>query len=130
MHFLRIKKVNLVYINSFDTGFTRVRKGKGFTYYSPKGKLVKSPKIKNRIAKLVIPPAWQDVWICRKPNGHIQATGYDDKQRKQYIYHPEWHTQQTVSKFDHLLVFADTLPTLRKKHIDTYIIRNSIKKRF
>jgi DNA topoisomerase-1 len=62
----------------------------------------------------VIPPAWKDVWICTEPDGHIQATGFDDAGRKQYIYHPRWHEASAAHKYGRLKVFADLLPAIRR----------------
>ena len=68
-----------------------------------------------RIAELVIPPAWKDVWICPYPMGHIQATGIDDAGRKQYLYHPHWRERRDRQKFDDMVDFARDLPALRKR---------------
>ncbi len=67
-----------------------------------------------RIAELVIPPAWKDVWICPYPNGHIQATGIDAAGRKQYLYHPVWRAKQDRRKFDEMIDFAEDLPAMRR----------------
>src|SRR5215203_4134175 len=80
------KKVKLRYVSDSMPGITRQRKGNGFTY-SYKGKTIKDENELSRIKKLVIPPAWTRVWICPYDNGHIQATGYELRQRKQYRYH-------------------------------------------
>ena len=69
-------------------GIRRRRRGKGFEYLDPDGERVTDPDVLARIAELVIPPAWEEVWICPYPGGHIQATGNDDRDRKQYLYHP------------------------------------------
>jgi DNA topoisomerase-1 len=95
-------------------GIRRQRRGKGFAYCDINGQPV-DDGTRKRIKSLVIPPAWTDVWICRDPNGHIQATGRDRKGRKQYIYHArfrEWREQQ---KFARILDFAEALPKLRRR---------------
>ncbi len=67
------------------------------------------------MAGLVIPPAWQDVWICPDARGHVQATGTDARGRRQYVYHPDWHLQRARRKFDDMLAFAKILPVLRER---------------
>ncbi|MFL6114206.1 MAG: DNA topoisomerase IB [Catenulispora sp.] len=90
----------------------RIRHGRGFRYVDAAGQAVDADT-KRRIKELVIPPAWQDVWICPWPNGHIQATGVDDAGRRQYLYHPQWRVRQDRLKHDHALEFARRLPKIR-----------------
>jgi DNA topoisomerase IB len=78
------------------------------------GRRVDDPSVLGRIAELVIPPAWKDVWICPYPNGHIQATGIDAAGRKQYLYHPIWRAKQDRRKFDDMIAFAEDLPQMRR----------------
>lgn len=106
--------VGLNYIEQEDAGFYRQRRGKGFSYRDAKGNIVTDKQIKQHIAELVIPPAWQEVWICPSDNGHVLATGIDDKGRKQYIYHPKWRTMRDLIKFYRLLIFANALPKIRQ----------------
>ena len=80
-----------------------------------KGSECDEPEVLARIAELVIPPAWKDVWICPYPMGHIQATGIDDAGRKQYLYHPKWREQRDRQKFDDMIAFARDLPKLRER---------------
>ncbi len=94
-------------------GIRRVRKGRGFAYVNERGERVDDPEVVDRIARLAIPPAWRDVWICPHPNGHLQATGTDDAGRKQYRYHDEWRRRRDQAKFDAMLEFAHALPDLR-----------------
>jgi DNA topoisomerase-1 len=96
-------------------GLTRLRRGKGFSYRTPEGNPVKDPEEILRIKALVIPPAWQEVWICPDPLGHLQATGIDAAGRKQYLYHPRWREMQDRKKFDHMVLFARALPRLRRR---------------
>ncbi len=96
-----------------DPGLSRRRAGRGFSYSDASGRAVDAAT-RRRIQKLVIPPAWTDVWICPDPNGHIQATGRDAKGRKQYIYHPEWRQWREETKFQRILDFAAALPRLRE----------------
>jgi DNA topoisomerase I len=107
-------------------GITRERVGGGFRYYEPSGAEVTSPETLHRISTLGIPPAWKDVWISPDPLGHIQATGVDSRGRTQYRYHQVWREQRDAQKFEHMLRFADALPTLRsatardlgRRHLD------------
>jgi DNA topoisomerase IB len=96
-------------------GIQRRRRGKGFEYLDPGGERVTDPEVLARIVELVIPPAWEDVWICPYPGGHIQATGVDDRGRKQYLYHPRWRERRDQEKFDDMVVFARALPELRER---------------
>jgi DNA topoisomerase I len=96
-------------------GLRRRRRGKGFEYLDPDGERVTDPEVLRRISELVIPPAWEDVWICPYPGGHIQATGVDDRGRKQYLYHPRWRERQDSKKFDDMVEFARALPALRER---------------
>jgi DNA topoisomerase IB len=96
-------------------GIRRRRRGKGFEYLEPDGERVSEPEVLARINELVIPPAWEDVWICPYPGGHIQATGVDDRGRKQYLYHPCWRERRDQEKFDDMVTFARALPELRER---------------
>jgi DNA topoisomerase-1 len=106
--------VDLRYVNDKEEGITRIKKGNGF-YYTYKNKPLKSEAQLDRIKKLVIPPAWTDVWICSTENGHIQATGTDQRGRKQYRYHHLWHLMRNETKFHRLYEFGKLLPTMRLK---------------
>lgn len=94
-------------------GLHRRRRGKGFTYIDQNGHRVTDAATLARIRALVIPPAWEDVWICPWPMGHIQAVGIDAKGRRQYRYHEVWRAQRDEAKFDHVLEVAAVLPRLR-----------------
>ncbi|MFC8299392.1 DNA topoisomerase IB [Micromonospora orduensis] len=96
-------------------GYRRRRRGRGWLFLDPAGDPVKDPDVLARLRELVIPPAWQDVWIAPHPNGHIQATGIDAAGRKQYLYHPRWREKQDEAKFDHMLEVARRLPVLRER---------------
>ncbi|ACU75479.1 conserved hypothetical protein [Catenulispora acidiphila DSM 44928] len=97
---------------TLDPGLRRIRHGSGFRYVDAAGEPVDADT-KQRIKELVIPPAWEDVWICPWPNGHIQATGVDDAGRRQYLYHPQWRERRDRLKHDHALEFARRLPKIR-----------------
>ena len=94
-------------------GITRRRRGRGFEYLDEDGERIEHPDILERIRALAIPPAWEDVWICADPLGHIQATGMDARGRKQYRYHDRWRERRDREKFDSMVDFARALPTLR-----------------
>jgi DNA topoisomerase IB len=98
-----------------EPGIRRRRRGRGFQYLNPDGTTVDDAEVLGRINELVIPPAWEDVWICPYPGGHIQATGVDARGRKQYLYHPRWRARRDQQKFDDMLEFARVLPSLREK---------------
>ncbi|HUG15837.1 MAG TPA: hypothetical protein VMM78_12575, partial [Thermomicrobiales bacterium] len=91
----------------------RVRRGRGFSYIAPDGSTLSDARARKRIESLTIPPAWTDVWICPSPSGHLQATGRDDRGRKQYLYHPRWRETRDVAKFDHTIDFGRALPAIR-----------------
>lgn len=110
-----LKSHGLRYVDCNKNGIKRLRKGKRFTYVDKKGKTIKDDDKLKRIASLVIPPAWEDVWICSSPNGHIQATGIDVRGRKQYKYHTAWSSLRKDNKFANLIVFGKGLPLLRKQ---------------
>ncbi|GIE94181.1 DNA topoisomerase IB [Paractinoplanes rishiriensis] len=96
-------------------GYGRRRAGSGFSYLDPDGKRVTDQETVQRIKDLVIPPAWQEVWISPDPRGHIQATGVDAAGRKQYLYHPDWRTARDQEKFDRVLEVAARLPEIRER---------------
>jgi DNA topoisomerase IB len=95
-------------------GITRKRAGRGFAYYDD-GERIEDPEVLTRIRDLGIPPAWNDVWICPYPNGHLQATGIDAAGRKQYRYHEAWRTRRDAEKFEDMTRFARALPALRER---------------
>lgn len=109
------EEVGLRYVNCADCGITRKRAGKGFVYVGADGKRIKDEKILGRIKALVIPPAWKDVWICRYANGHLQATGRDERGRKQYRYHADWSKGRNENKFSRMEHFGAILPKLRAR---------------
>lgn len=104
---------DLHYVSDTEKGITRRRAGKGFVYLQPNGERLTDRAETARIASLAIPPAWTDVWISSDPCGHIQATGRDDRGRKQYRYHPDWMACRDQVKFSSLISFAERLPRLR-----------------
>jgi DNA topoisomerase I len=105
----------LVYVDETGTGIRRKRFGKAFAYYDSKGRLIRDSAELKRIRSLAVPPAYADVWICADPQGHIQATGRDERGRKQYRYHPRWREARDQTKYEHMVEFAKALPELRAK---------------
>ena len=122
------KAVNLVYVNEGEQeGITRIKKGDNWEYkFGPK-KINREEDL-NRIKKLVIPPAWENVWICALENGHLQATGFDSKNRKQYRYHPVWNALRNHTKFFRMIQFGNALPTIRR-HIEKDLSLKGLQKR-
>jgi DNA topoisomerase-1 len=96
-------------VDCSQPGITRRRRGRGFEYIEADGTRVASEEALARIRELAIPPAWTEVWICRAPNGHLQATGIDAAGRKRYLYHPPWRERRDQQKFEKVLDFARTL---------------------
>lgn len=111
----KLKDERLFYCPDSKPGFFRQRIGKQIKYYGLDGKRLKDKKTLKRIESLVIPPAWKDVWICSKENGHLQATGKDEKGRKQYIYHPDWVKITQENKFSKMVDFGLNLPKIRSR---------------
>jgi DNA topoisomerase-1 len=93
----------------------RVRRGRGFSYVDEHGNPIEAPKVLERIRGLAVPPAWEDVWLCPDPLGHLQATGVDAAGRRQYLYHPHWRERRDREKFERMLTFAELLPRLRRR---------------
>ena len=104
--------INLVYVHDSEKGIKRIKRGKQFAYVKQEEK-IKDDNVLNRIKSLIIPPAWQNVWICNLENGHLQATGIDGKKRKQYKYHTLWNTLRNHTKFYRMLQFGKVLPAIR-----------------
>jgi DNA topoisomerase IB len=102
-------------VDCSESGITRRRRGKGFEYLDQNGNRIEDTDVLARINQLAIPPAWQDVWICPIPMGHIQATGMDARGRKQYRYHDKWRERRDAEKFDEMISFARALPAMRER---------------
>ena len=105
----------LVYVSDTAPGVRRVRRGDAFEYLLRDGTKLSDRDELDRIAKLAIPPAYDDVWICANPRGHLQATGRDARGRKQYRYHPKWRVTRDAQKFERMPAFADALPRMRRR---------------
>src|SRR5258706_16412475 len=104
----------LSYVTDARPGLSRKRRGRGLIFIGLDGKPVRDRESVRRIKALAIPPAWTDVWICPRSNGHLQATGRDSKGRKQYRYHPRWREVRDETKYSRLVSFGDSLPGIRK----------------
>lgn len=109
------QEAGLKYVSDLDPGIRRLKRGRGFAYHDDQHGKVTCEKTLERIQKLVIPPAWKDVWICRQVNGHLQVTGRDARKRKQYRYHEKWNLQRNSTKFERMQILAKKLPLLRRK---------------
>ncbi len=112
------KNYGLIHSSDEGPGFSRKKHGKGFMYFDERGDKIKNDTIIKRIKKIGIPPVWGDVWICPDPMGHLQATGLDNRGRKQYLYHEDWIEFQQETKFESLVEFGYALPGIRKKILE------------
>ena len=113
----------LVYVSDEDRGIRRERKGDAFIYYKPNGDRLDDEATLERIRKLAIPPAYEEVWICPRANGHLQATGRDARGRKQYRYHPQFREARESNKYEHMMEFARALPAIRAKLAEHMALR-------
>jgi DNA topoisomerase-1 len=109
------KRAQLRYVTDAAPGISRHKARNGFDYRLPDGALLRDIETLRRIRSLAIPPAWTEVWICLDPTGHLQATGRDQRGRKQYRYHPRWRDVRAEAKYGKLLVFAKALPLIRAR---------------
>ena len=109
------KSARLRYLSDRRPGIIRERKGDGFLYRNPDGSIIEDADELARIKALAVPPAWEHVWICPFPNGHIQAVGRDARGRKQYRYHPQWRKARDETKYEHILLFGQALPAIRAR---------------
>jgi DNA topoisomerase-1 len=109
------ESAGLRYVSDNRAGIRRKKSGKGFTYMRPDGTKLSDSHVVRRIRSVAIPPAWTDVWICPFADGHFQATGRDAKGRKQYRYHPLFREVRESTKYEHVVAFANALPTIRAK---------------
>jgi DNA topoisomerase-1 len=109
------KVVGLRHVSDEKPGIKRECSGKSFRYRDAAGKLVRDRETLGRIKSLVIPPAWTSVWICPDANGHLQATGRDDRGRKQFRYHPRWREIRDETKYARMIAFARALPKIRRR---------------
>lgn len=113
------------YVDDGQPGIARKKRGAGFSYVRPDGKVVRDVATLRRIKSLVIPPAWTDVWICPHADGHIQATGRDARGRKQYRYHARFRQVREETKYERMLAFAEALPKIRAR-VDEDVARTAL----
>jgi DNA topoisomerase I len=105
----------LRYTTDSRPGIRRIRAGRGFRYLGPDGRTIRDKTVLERIKSLVIPPAWENVWISTSADGHLQATGRDARGRKQYRYHPRWRETRDATKYDRMIEFGHALPEIRAR---------------
>ena len=109
------KAAGLRYVSDAKPGIGRKRHGAHFRYIDPEGKPLRDRETLSRIKSLVIPPAWNNVWICPLAKGHLQATGRDARGRKQSRYHPHWRQVRDETKYERMIVFGQALPAIRER---------------
>jgi DNA topoisomerase-1 len=109
------REAGLRYVSDSQPGIRRKGAGKRFQYFDADGNIIRDGETLARIRSLAIPPAWTDVWICPRDDGHLQATGFDARKRKQYRYHPRWRQVRDESKYDKMVDFAQALPQIRAR---------------
>ncbi len=110
-----LTRADLVYYPDSRPGIRRVRRGRGFTYIAPDGTRIDRGAERQRLEALAVPPAYERVWMCPLPDGHLLATGYDARARKQYRYHPDWASARSETKFASLAAFGRALPAIRRR---------------
>ena len=119
------ERASLTYVNDTEPGIRRKGSARRFYYVDPDGRHLKEGEAVQRIRALAIPPAWTDVWIAPDPQGHIQATGRDQRGRKQYRYHADWAAERDSAKYSSLVAFAEALPRLREQ-VDADLRRHGL----
>ena len=122
------REAGLRYVSDHLPGITRTQSGKRVTYRGPNAAVIKDLAILGRIKRLAIPPAWTNVWICPLENGHIQATGRDDRGRKQYRYHADWSAVRDGAKYERMIAFGKALPKIRQ-HVRRDLNRRQLDRR-
>jgi DNA topoisomerase-1 len=109
------RAAGLHYVSGGEPGFSRIRRAKSFGYRDSRGRAVRDRRTLERIRALVIPPAWEEVWICARSDGHVQATGRDARGRKQHRYHPGWTAARRDAKYESMVEFGLALPAIRRR---------------
>jgi DNA topoisomerase-1 len=109
------EEAGLRYVSDESPGYTRRRRGRKFVYFDPEGKEIRDETRILRLNRLAVPPAYTEVWFCPSPNGHLQATGRDDRGRKQYRYHERWREARDENKYEKMVVFGQALPKIRRR---------------
>ena len=121
------EQAGLYYSSNSESGYTREIKEEKQIFLDLNGKPLKAKRELKRLEELRIPPAWKDVWICEKKNGHLQATGIDAKERTQYIYHPIWTQLRSEAKFDKMTSFGRALPRIRDRYFEDLALEGDKK---
>jgi DNA topoisomerase-1 len=106
---------SLCFVDHTEPGITREKLEEGWAYFGPDGKRITDPDEIDRLNKIALPPAYRDAWFCPSPDGHIQAIGYDEKNRRQYRYHADFRSQQEAEKYDRCADFGRALPKIRAR---------------
>jgi DNA topoisomerase I len=109
------EEAGLRYVSDEKPGYTRRRRGRKFVYFDTEGREIRDEARVLRLNRLAVPPAYTDVWICPSPNGHLQATGRDDRGRKQYRYHERWREERDENKYGKMIIFGQALPGIRRR---------------
>jgi DNA topoisomerase I len=110
-----LEEIGLVYTTDALPGIARRRRGTGFSFHLPDGTRITDETVMHRIRRLALPPAYERVWISLDPRGHLQATGFDARGRKQYRYHQDWAAWRSSRKFGDLVTFGHALPAIRRR---------------
>ena len=110
-----------------EPGYTRVRRGRGWSYHDEKGEKLDDGDVIERLNSLAVPPAYKDVWFCKDAGGHIQATGIDERGRKQYRYHDDYRDLAEIAKFDSIVAFGQALPKIRKQ-VERHLRRRKLQR--
>lgn len=119
----------IIFINDTEPGFSRRRRGKGWSYHRPDGTLISEQAIVMRLNGLAMPPAYRNCWFSPVENSHLQATGYDARKRKQYRYHPDYRAARDSAKFERLPQFGEALTAMRERVASDLRMRSTCKDR-
>ena len=111
----QLKALDLLYVYEERPGIKRLKRGRGFSFIGPDGMLIRCDKERARLNSVAVPPSYDDVWYCPLYNGHLQATGIDSSQKKQYFYHPHWAHLREATKFTNMITFGRALPAFRRR---------------
>jgi DNA topoisomerase I len=121
------REAGLRYMLDDVPGITRKRRGRGWSFYDPGGRLIRDAAERDRLNAFAIPPAWTDVWISPRADSHLLATGRDSEGRKQYRYHPDWRAIRDEAKYGRMIPFARALTRIRKR-IDEHLASSGLSR--
>ncbi|GAA0861466.1 DNA topoisomerase IB [Sphingopyxis soli] len=119
----------LIHVDDSLPGISRQRIDGGWRYRDAQGRIIRDAAEIRRLNAIALPPAYEDAWFCPAPNGHILATGYDARGRKQYRYHPDFRLAQDADKYDRCAAFGHALPLLRARLADDLARRTLCRER-